>query len=334
MATKPKNPSLYQRWTDPSNGNEFQYLGKSGWKMTKKGNRAPSTTPTSSTSTTVTTPIVTAPPATAPRKLTWTDIYSDPALTEGADISAGSSLSSLFSKYGLTISPTGQVRAATTRELFNPVEAGGLAADGRQLVVGGQVVKGIEDVVGKDTNTTEANQAGLSGSVLGDLIVAIRRNAILAGQANSAGGVTGGAAAGGADIRKSGEQGSWNKFIQDLMSGISGIGTARTGSLTDLLQRDVVEPDTAAAAPPAAPAATPERNYAGYERPAAGSNLSAGRSGDFIRLVEDISVDARKPEAGISKPQRKAALLAMKTRYTLSAQQKKYIDDLIKSGNY
>ena len=328
MAVKPRNPKMYDRWTDPSNGKQYQYLGKAGWKLTGQSTRP--TPPAAPASSGVTAPPVAAPPATPPRRISWTDLYNDPSMTEGVDTSTGSSLTSLFSKYGLSISPTGQVRSATVRELFNPVGAGGLAEGDRQLTVGGQTIKGVDDVVGRDTATDEANKAGLSGSILGDLIVAIRRNAIRASEANAAGGITGGGVvSGGAQVRKSGEQGSWNKFLQDLMSGLTGIGAARSTGLTDLLRDEVVAPDAApAAAPAAGPAPVPG------SRPAAGANLGAGPNGDFIRLVEDISVSGRRPEAGMSKAQRKKALEAMEKTYTLSAQQKRYIKNLIASGNY
>jgi hypothetical protein len=338
MAPKPSNPSMYQRWTDPDTGNEFQYLGKTvKWKMTKRGNRTPSVTSTTVTTPTVT-PIVSTPPSTAPRKLTWTDIYNNPNLTDGADISAGSSLTALFNKYGLTISPTGQVRSATARELFNPVEAGGLGEGNRQLVVGGKVIKGLEDVAGMDTATEEANRAGLSGSVVGDLIALIRRNAARSAAASAASGITGGGyVAGLADIEKSGQQGSWNKFIQDLMSGISGIGTARTTSLTDLLSTDAVTPDTTT--PPAAttpPAPTPPAStYSGYNDPTAptGGALSPGPGGGFMKVIGNVTLERNTNDAQIRQNLR---AFLNNPAYKLTAQQKEYINNLIKgrySGN-
>jgi len=84
-----------------------------------------------------------------------------------------------------------------------------------------------------------------------------------------------------------------------------------------------------ATAPTYAGQPTDQTTYAGYGLPKSGSPLSAGPNGDFMRVVEGITISSGAAGGGMGYDAKKKSLELVKSTYSLTPQQIRWIDNWI-----
>lgn len=192
----------------------------------------------------------------------------------------------------------------------------------------------LEGALGAAEATSEKNQFGI-----GDVAAraGLRRSG-MRGQASAA--ETGAlqSALSGLTKRAAGELTGIDKQYADMFSAIFKDLAPQAAALAAPTTTTVEAPAAAPAAPaaetPVAPTyagqPTDQTSYAGYGQPQSGSTLSAGPGGQFLKMIDDITISSQAAGGGtFGWKDQVSALERMKKTYSLTPRQIKYLDDKI-----
>ena len=140
--------------------------------------------------------------------------------------------------------------------------------------------------------------------------------------------------------RAAGELTGIDKQYADMFSsifkGLAPQAAALAAPTTTTVETPAAAPAAPTAETPVAPTyagqPTDQTSYAGYGQPQSGSTLSAGPGGQFLKMIDDITVSSQAAGGGtFGWKDQVSALEQMKKTYSLTPRQIKYLDDKIDS---